>query len=354
MKRDKRDTKKLPYERAEQKIQERGGVLSKTILLKQGEIKRLVKMKEIVEAVEMSYTEHARGRVQMPPKNYLFFKYGDLKIMPCFMESLDEAGVKCVSVHPENPKKQGLPSVMGIIELVDPETGFPIALMDGTWITNMRTGAAAGVATRHLARADSRTLGILGAGNQACTHLMALNEVMDVENVKVFCRTCTSREDFARRASKRYGFDVEAVDSAREAVENVDVVVTVTPSTKPILKAEWIGAGTHINAMGADAPGKKELPYELLKKASIFIDCWEQASHSGEINVPASMGLIRQEDIKSTLGNVLIHEKTGRTSDDEITIFDSTGLAVQDIITGFIVYKRALKDGIGTIINFLE
>jgi hypothetical protein len=117
------------------KFRKRGGVLSKTILLKQGEIKRLVKMKEIVEAVEMSYTEHARGRVQMPPKNYLFFKYGDLRIMPCFMESLDEAGVKCVNVHPENPKKHGLPSVMGIIELVDPETGFPIAL-DGWNLDN--------------------------------------------------------------------------------------------------------------------------------------------------------------------------------------------------------------------------
>ena len=333
-----------------------GVLMSKTILLKQNEVKELITMKEVIEDVELSYIEHAKNRVQMPAKKYLFFKKynGDLRIMPCFMENLEEAGVKCVNVHPDNPIKHGLPTVMGIIELVDPQTGYPISLMDGTLITNMRTGAAAGVATKYLARSDSKTLGILGAGNQARTQLMALKEVMDIEEVRVFCRTCTSREDFAQRASKKYGLDVKAVDSAQKAVDNTDVVVTTTPSNRPIIKAEWISKGTHINAMGADAPGKQELEAELLKKANIFIDCWEQASHSGEINVPVSQGIIKEEDIKAKLGSVIINETPGRESDDDITIFDSTGLAVQDIVTAWNVYRKAVKNNIGQKINFLD
>ena len=137
--------------------------------------------------------------------------------------------------------------------------GFPLAVLDGTWVTDMRTGASAGVATKYLARPDSSTLGIIGAGRQACTQLMAMNEVMEIEKAKVYCRTCSTRSNFAKNAAETYGFDVEAVDSPQKAVDGVDVVVTTTPSRKPLIKADWISPGTHINAMGADAPSKQEL-----------------------------------------------------------------------------------------------
>ena len=327
--------------------------MSGTLLLKQNEIKQLITMKEVVDAVETAFKAFAQRDVQMPPKDYLFFHEGDLRIMPCYVRSTEESGVKCVNVHPNNPQKHNLPTVMAIIELVDPETGFPLAVMDGTWVTDMRTGAAAGVATKYLARPDSEILGIIGAGKQAWTQLMALNEVMDIKKARVFCRTCSTRTDFAEKASETYGFDVEAVDSAEAAVQNADVVVTTTPSCKPVIKAEWISSGTHINAMGADAPTKQELETRLLLNAKIVIDSWDQASHSGEINVPVSQKVIKEKDIHAKIGDVIIGEKTGR-EDEEITVFDSTGLAVQDVVTAGLIYRRAKEQGLGVDFDFIS
>jgi alanine dehydrogenase len=327
-----------------------------TLLLKQSEIKELIEMKEVIENVETAYSVHAQRKVQMPAKKYLFFKKygGDLRIMPCFIRGLDQAGVKCVNVHPQNHPKYGLPTVMGLIELVDPKTGFPIGVMDGTCITNMRTGAAGGVATKYLARKDSETLGLVGAGVQALTQLMAIKEVMDIKEVKVSCRTCTTRENFAKMITEKYGIKATAVDTIKEAVINSDVISTTTPAREPVVKREWVSDGTHINAMGADAPGKQELESHLIEKAKIVIDCWDQASHSGEINIPVHEGIIRRSDIRANIGDIITGTKPGRESDDEITVFDSTGLAVQDVVTAWNIYEKALKEGIGQKINFLE
>ncbi|MGZ7049387.1 MAG: alanine dehydrogenase [Methanobacterium sp.] len=327
-----------------------------TILLNRSQISDLMTIKEVIESVETAYKVHAERKVQMPAKKYLFYKKfrGDLRIMPCFIRGMDESGVKNVNVHPDNPRKFGLPTVMAMIELVDPQTGFPISVMDGTWITNMRTGAAAGVATKYLAREDSEVLGLVGAGVQAATGLEAINEIMDIKEVKVSCRTCQSREDFAETASLKYGIEVKAVDTIKEAVKGSDVLLTTTPAREPVVKSKWVEKGTHINAMGADAPGKQELDSHVLQNARIFIDCWDQASHSGEINIPVHEGLVRRSDIIGKIGDVILGNVSGRTSDEEITVFDSTGLAVQDIVTAWNVYKKAVKQGIGKKMNFLE
>ena len=330
--------------------------MPETILLNQSQVKELTTMKEIIENVETAYKFHAERKVQMPPKEYIFYKKfrGDLRIMPCFIRGLDESGVKNVNVHPDNPRKYGLPTVMAMIELVDPKTGFPVSVMDGTWITDMRTGAAAGVATKYLARDNSEILGLVGAGVQALTGLEAINEVMDIKEVRVSCRTCETRDIFAQRASEKYGIPVKAVDTIKEAVQGADVLLTTTPAREPVVKSKWVSPGTHINAMGADAPGKQELDSHILQKAKIIIDCWDQASHSGEINIPVQEGLVRQSDIQGKIGDVIIGSIPGRTSDEEITVFDSTGLAVQDIVTAWNVYEKALQKGIGQKMNFLE
>lgn len=327
-----------------------------TLLLKQSDIKELVKMKEVIANVETAYAVHAMRKVQMPAKKYLFFKKfnGDLRVMPCFIRGLDQAGVKCVNVHPQNQDKYSLPTVMGLIELIDPKNGFPVALMDGTWITNMRTGAAGGVATKYLAREDSETLGLVGAGVQAFTQLLSIKEVMDINEVKISCRTCTTREKFAEMVTDNYGIDAKAVDSIKEAVIGSDVISTTTPSREPVVRRKWVADGTHINAMGADAPGKQELESHLIEKAKIIIDCWDQASHSGEINIPVHEGIIRRNDIHSTIGEIITGKKPGRESDKEITVFDSTGLAVQDVVTAWNIYEKAQTLNIGQYINFLD
>lgn len=330
--------------------------MKETLLLKQSQIKELISMKEVLDGVETAYAVHAKRQVQMPAKKYLFFKkyHGDLRVMPCFIRGMDLAGVKNVNVHPNNQINYNLPTVMGLIEMVDPKSGFPIALMDGTWITNMRTGAAGGVATKYLARPNSTTLALIGAGVQAFTQFLAIKEVMDIQKIKVSCRTCETREKFAKNIEGKYNIEAEAVDSIKEAVKDADVISTTTPSRVPIIKEKWIAKGTHINAMGADAPGKQELESYLLQKSKIIIDCWEQAKHSGEINNPVAEGIIRRTDVHAKIGDIIIGKIRGRESEDEITIFDSTGLAVQDIVTAGIVYENALKRNIGTRINFLE
>ena len=330
--------------------------MQETILLNQSQVKELTTMKEIIENVETAYEFHAERKVQMPPKEYIFYKKfrGDLRIMPCFVRGLNESGVKNVNVHPDNPRKYGLPTVMAMIELVDPKTGFPVSVMDGTWITDMRTGAAAGVATKYLARDNSEILGLVGAGVQAATGLEAIMEVMDIKEVRVSCRTCETRDLFAQKASEKYGIPVKSVDTIKEAVQGADVLLTTTPAREPVVKSKWVSPGTHINAMGADAPGKQELDSHILQKSKIIIDCWDQASHSGEINIPVQEGLVRQSDIHGKIGDVITGSIPGRTSDEEITVFDSTGLAVQDIVTAWNVYEKALQKGIGQKMNFLE
>lgn len=321
----------------------------KILLLTEKDVEQMVSMDEVIEAVESAFREKGLGRVQMPVKLYLFYgKYsGDLRTMPSYLEQLDVSAVKVVNVHPENPKKYGLPTVMATIILVNPKNGAPLAIMGGTRITNMRTGAAGGVAAKYLARKDSKVVGLVGAGAQARTQLMALKEVLkEIEEVRVTDVIRALREKYAAEMSEKLGLNVRTVDNIKDTVRGADVVVTVTPTRVPIVKSEWIGAGTHINAIGADAPGKEELDPELLKRAKIVIDDWEQASHSGEINVPLAAGIITKEKIWAEIGEIVAGLKLGRTSPDEITVFDSTGLAIEDAVTAQLAYKKALAKGI--------
>jgi alanine dehydrogenase len=326
----------------------------KVLLLTERDIHRLLSMDKVIEAVEMAFKEKGLSRVQLPPKQYLFYKKsnGDLRIMPSYLEESNISAVKIVNAHPNNPAKYKLPAVMATIILVDPKSNEPLAIMGGTWITAMRTGAAGGVATKYLARADSKVIGIVGAGVQAKTQLMALKEVLkEIEEVRVTDVARESREKYAKGMSEKLGLNVRAVSNVKDTVRGADVVVTATPTRKPIVESWCIGLGTHINAIGADAPGKEELDPELLKRAKIIIDDWKQASHSGEINVPLTEGIITKEDIWGEIGEIVAGLKLGRTSPDEITIFDSTGLAIQDAVTAGLAYKKALAKNVGVYID---
>ena len=176
--------------------------------------------------------------------------------MPCSVIG-SIAGVKAVNVHPDNPEKFNLPTVMAVIELIDPDNGYPLAIMDGTSITNMRTGAAAGLATKYLARKNSENVGFVGSGVQALLSFLALNEVMKIKEIKISSRTLESRENLARIIRDKYGIDAIAVKNVKEAVTGMDVVTTTTPSRTPLVLSKWVDDGTHINAMGAEHPENK-------------------------------------------------------------------------------------------------
>ena len=310
------------------------------------DVKELLDMRGTLSVVEAAFLEHGRGRVQMPPKSYLYFKThnGDLRTMPAYLETADIAGVKIVNAHPLNPSL-GLPTVMAVVVLNSTETGAPLAVMDGTYLTDMRTGAAGGVAADRLARTDAAAVGMVGTGRQARTQLRAILEVREITTVKAIDRsdaTCRQfRDDMAVE-----GCDIRIMDSI-EQVCDCDILITTTPVREPIVADDWISDGTHINAIGADAAGKEELDPGILKRSKIVIDDYAQASHSGEINVPLKKGIISVDDIYGTLGEIVAGIKPGRKSDSEITVFDSTGLAIQDVSTANHVYQQAVKSGIG-------
>jgi len=330
----------------------------KTLLLTEKDVRQLLSMEEVMKAVESAFKEKGLNRVQMPAKLYIFYKkhYGDLRAMPSYIEGMDISAVKVVNVHPDNRGKYNLPTVMATIILIDPKTGAPLAIMGGTWITDIRTGASGGVAAKHLARKDSKIVGFVGAGAQSKTQLMALLTLYGkLEEVRVWSRTKETRETFVtemKKTSQRVAKMIPA-ESVREAVEGADIVVTTTPSREPIVSEKWISEGMHFNCIGADAPGKEELDPKILTKAKIVVDDWEQASHSGEINVPLTMGMLSRQNVWAEIGEIAAGLKQGRTSDKEITVFTSTGLAIQDAVTAELAYKKALAKDIGQFIEIM-
>ena len=324
-----------------------------TLILKEEEVKRLLNMNEVLNVVEQVFKEKALGKVQMPPKMYVFFEpfNGDLRVMPSYVETFGISAVKVVNVHPDN-RRYNLPTVMATITLVDPKTGTPLSVMGGTWITAMRTGAASGVATKYLSRKGSNKLALIGSGVQAVTQMMAMALVMKLEEVRVYDISDQAKINFVKKLSSEYpDVKISATRSVQEAVEGADVVATITPSRKPIVENDWIKAGTHISAIGADAPGKEELDPAILQRAKIVVDDLEQSRHSGEINVPLEKGMISLKHIYGELGEIIFGKKVGRSSNEEITIFDSTGLGIQDAVTAKLAYEKALKAGLGIRLN---
>lgn len=318
----------------------KGSTTPETLLLGRREIEKLLNMSQVLEAVENVFILKAHGKAIMPPKIYLNLPEhnGDFRAMPAYIDGI--AGVKWVSVYPDNYRYH-LPSVLATIILCDPKTSYPLAIMDGTQITNLRTGAAGGIAVKYLARRDSTVIGLIGAGRQARAQLLAISLVLPaIEEVKVFDQNEEAARRFAEAMGTELSLKVNTVKTVKAAAE-ADIVVTTTPSRKPFVKKQYIRPGTHINAIGADAEGKQELEADLLLGAKIVVDELEQACHSGEINIPSAKGQIKIENIYSTLGEVAAGMKKGRENDQEITIFDSTGLAIQDMACAKLAYEKA-------------
>lgn len=296
---------------------------------------------EVNRAVEAVFREHARGHVQMPPKLYVTLEKGDFRTMPAYVPALGIAGVKIVNVHPGN-RVAGLPTVMALTVILDVETGIPKAVINATRLTDMRTGAAGAIAAKYLAPKKEVALGIIGSGRQAGAQVEAISRELTITEVRVWSR----EEKNALAFAHQFGA-LSATATSIERACDAEVVVTTTPSTKPIVMHEWIHEGTHINAIGADAPGKEELDPLILKRARVFVDDRPQAIHSGEINVPIAKGLFHAHDIAGTLGEVVVGVK-GRRSPDEVTVFDSTGLAIQDLAIG----RLAMAAGKGIDLPF--
>ena len=315
-----------------------------TLILTHSDVRALLDMPLAMTAVEGAFRAFAEGRAQMPSKVYLDLPefQGDFRAMPSRMG--DYAGVKWVNAHPHNRERHGLPTVMGTYILSDPKTAFPLAIMDATLLTALRTGAAAGVATKHLANPGFTRVGFIGCGVQARMFRDAHRALGDFE-VLAADQRAEAAEAFALESGGR-------VVSVEEAA-GCPVVCIATPSSKPVIQRAWVKPGTHINAMGADGPGKQELDPQILLSARIVIDELEQSTHGGELNVPISQGILTVANIAATLGDVIAGKAKGRTASTDITVFDSTGLAIQDVAVAAAVYERAKATGVGQPVNLV-
>lgn len=323
--------------------------MTKLLVLTDSDVAALVGTSEAVDVVERAFADFGTGRAKMPPKVYLEFPdyRGDLRAMPAAVGDR-YAGVKLINSHELNPRR-GLPAVVGTYLLFSQETGIPVCLLAATELTAVRTGAATGVATRHLARRGSRTLGLVGAGVQARYQFQAVAGELPIERVSVWAPDSDGARRDAFVASMGAAHpDVQFVSGPVEQAAGADVVCTLTPARAPLFPADAVRPGTHLNAVGADGPGKQELDPALLKRARIIVDERYQAVHGGEVNVAISTGGLKEVDLAGTLPDVVNGVVPGRTSEDEITIFDSTGLAIQDIAVAVLLYERALETGRGS------
>ena len=326
-----------------------------SLVLTSVDVMTVLDMDLALNAAREAFRAYGEGRVNMPPKAYLTLAHGDFRAMygEIFLTEGHVCGLKWVNVHPGNPLR-GLPTVMAKIVLNDPDTGLEWADMDGTFITNYRTGAAGGVAAEVLSRPDAAHLGVIGAGEQARTQIAAIVRVRQLQEI-IICDCARARAQALRdEVAALYPVQVRLALDSRETALASDILVTATPSEVPLVRRDWVRPGTHINAIGADAAGKQELDPEILKVARIVVDDWAQASHSGEINVPLSKGEITPDMIYGSLGEVVAGKKPGRQSPEEITVFDSTGLVIQDLSLGFAIFNRAKERGLGEVKQFLK
>ncbi|MCW4048466.1 MAG: ornithine cyclodeaminase family protein [Candidatus Bathyarchaeota archaeon] len=321
-----------------------------TLYLTQDEVKQVLDMKSTLEAVEGGFKEMGNDNIEMPPRVYLHFDKGVLIAMPAYMPGLNAAGTKIVTVHPSNKKDFGLPAVIARIILNSPANGVPLAIMDGTYITALRTGAAGATGIKYLSREDSEVVGVCGTGVQGRSQVMGLMEVRPkVKKIKVYDIIPEAMKAFAKEMGDMFpSVKFVTVSSAKEAAEGSDIVITCTPSPEAFIDGAWLKKGCHVSAIGADTGAKRELMTSAIEKMDKHVvDFIPQAFVVGDFKVPKEEGIIKEEDIYAELGEIVAGKKKGRESPDEITMFKATGLAIQDVGTASKVYELAKAKGVG-------
>lgn len=320
-----------------------------TLLLTRSDLARLLEPQAVIEVVERAFGEHSAGRADAPVRSHLRIDEpaGVVLIMPCALHDSRAVGTKVVSVYRDNPAR-GLPTIFSVYSLVEYETGRPLAVMDGGYLTGIRTAAASAVATRYLARADARTLGIFGTGVQAEFHARLVPLVRPIERVLVWGTSREKAAAFAGRLRERVRASIEPGESAAQVAAESDVIVTATTSAEPVFPGRVVRPGTHVNAVGAFTPTTREVDSDLVARARIFADTYAGLfAEAGDVLIPMEEGRITREQVEAELGEVVLGRKPGRRSDAEVTLFESVGAAFEDAATARLAYDLAREQGVG-------
>jgi ectoine utilization protein EutC len=320
-------------------------------ILSESEIRTCVALdQESIAVVEDAFARLAAGDVTLPPivRVDIPEHHGEVDIKTAYVRGFDSFAIKIASGFFGN-HLLGLPSGSGMMAVVSARTGFPEAvLLDNGYLTNVRTGAAGAVAARYLAREKVRTVGVIGSGAQARFQMMALRHVRDFERLMIYGIVPEEVERYAVEMAPALGVEIVKAGDAETVVRNSDVVVTTTPSRQPYLRSEWLHPGLHITAMGADAENKQELYAGVLARADLLVcDRKSQCFRLGELHHGLEEGCISPDDDIAELGEIVSGRKPGRTSDEEITLCDLTGVGVQDTAIALLAYRKAREQGLG-------
>jgi ornithine cyclodeaminase/alanine dehydrogenase len=273
--------------------------------------------------------------------------------MPAYLPKSESLAVKVVTVFKENPKSYNLPTTLGKVLLQDDNTGDVICIMDGGYLTAMRTGAVSGCAIEYLAKEKAETVGLFGTGVQGMTQLWAACVARPtIKKCKVYDVRKSVSEEFAQKMSKKLNIEVEVADSAEDTVKSADIILTATTSATPIFHGKWVKPGTHISGIGSHSPGTRELDGDTILNSKVICDQINAClSEAGDLIIPLNEGIIKKEHIYGELGEIISGKKPGRENNDEITVFKSVGLAIQDAAAAKLVYDKARKEEIGTTVE---
>jgi alanine dehydrogenase len=328
----------------------------KTLLLNKENVGSLIRMKEVIGTVEEAYKAFNSGQVNQPPYTCIHLPppRGEIDFKLGYCEANEMISMKASSGgFPDNLAKHGVPSGMGTILLFDARTCALVCVMDGSLITGLRTGAAGAVSVKVLARQNARKITSIGTGNQARMQIRAIQEVMKIEEIHAWDHHPENLARYKADIERGFGIPVVMARSMQEAVERADILITTTRGKGSLVEAAWIQPGTHIVAMGTDTYGKQELEPEIFRNARIVNDSIAQCIEKGETAHPLNQNVITQADIHAEIGEILLGKKAGRETDDEITIFDSTGMAIQDNTTADRIYRNAIASQTGTTFEFI-
>lgn len=324
-----------------------------TLLLSRADLEKILDVSSVIDAVERGFADFSAGRVVMPVRTAIRVQDppGVMLVMPCAMTESRALGTKLVSVYPQNPTR-GLPTIGALYVLSNYETGFPIAVMDAGFITGLRTAAASAVATKYLARADARTLGILGTGVQGQYHALAIPAVRPIERIVVRGSSPEKSAAFAERLRGTVSAEIVPATSLEE-VAGADVVVTGTTQATPLFSGSLLAPGAHVNNVGSHSATAREMDTEAVVRSTVVVDSYDAAwAESGDVLIPIEEGAITREHIVAELGEIVLGKKPGRKSPDELTLFKSNGLAFQDAVTAALALERARAAGVGTEFSF--
>ncbi len=317
------------------------------LILNRKELEELLPMEEVLDVLAMGFREAKEGKCVVPVRFHLNVEeyQGQFLFMPALLSGLKQSGTKIVSVFPQNISK-GKPTIYATYLLNDPVTGELLALMEGATLTGIRTGGASGLATRYLARKDSKILGIIGTGFQSFFQFRAIQVVRPIEEVWAYDLDSQRLESFCKRLS--FLVKVYPASSPAEAVRESDILITSTTSKTPVFSGKDLRPGTHINAIGAFRPDMRETDDETILRSKIVVDTFEGClSEAGDLLIPMSEGKLKRERIHGDLGDLVTGRKEGRHSEEEITLFKSVGFAMEDVVTAHLAYQKAIQQGKG-------